>query len=117
MNWGQDGQTALDEGIALFNGHDFFHAHEVWEEWWRSTTRPEKRCIQGMIQVAVAMHHFSQGNRDGARSVMERAQRNLEKAADSFHGVDLSQLRDDLQRAIGQLSSNEEVTFFEIIKN
>jgi predicted metal-dependent hydrolase len=61
MNCGQDGKTALARGVELFNAREFFHAHEVWEDWWRATTRPGKQTIQGMIQIAVAMHHHSRG--------------------------------------------------------
>jgi len=79
---GQNGKTALKQGISLFNDGDYFHAHEVWEDWWRATTHPEKQTIQGMIQIAVAMHHVSTGNLAGATSVMERGLRNLEASAE-----------------------------------
>jgi hypothetical protein len=57
---------AMDEetyfrGIKLFNSADYFEAHEVLEDVWRAAPQLEKRFFQGLIQVAVALHHHSQG--------------------------------------------------------
>ena len=106
----------FEEGLALFNEGNFFHAHEVWEDLWRNTTHPEKQIIQGMIQIAVAMYHHSTGNREGAESVMERALRNLEGADVWFRGINMAQLREDVARAAGELKSNREVTLFQIAR-
>jgi hypothetical protein len=46
--------------------------------------------------VAVAFHHQSKGNHVGARSVLERAMRNLNGADSSFPDLDLDRLRADL---------------------
>jgi uncharacterized protein len=116
MNGGQNEEKELERGIALFNSGDYFQAHEVWEDWWRATTRPGKRTIQSMIQTAVAMHHASTGNWDGAKSVMQRALRNLDGAGEMFCGVDLKRLREDMRRAVGQFESKETVTRFKILR-
>jgi len=112
---GQDGGAELKQGIALFNDGDYFHAHEVWEDWWRATTRPEKQTIQGMIQVAVAMHHASTGNITGATSVMGRALRNLEGADGQWRGISITGLRADLRHTLIQLKANEPITHFQIM--
>jgi hypothetical protein len=49
-----------------------------------------------MVQLAVAFHHESTGNNVGARSVLERALRNLDGAEHSLSDVDLDRLRADL---------------------
>jgi predicted metal-dependent hydrolase len=64
-------------GVALFNRAEFFQAHEVLEDIWRAAPAEEKKFLQGVVQVAVAFHHYSTGNFVGMRSVMERAMRNL----------------------------------------
>jgi predicted metal-dependent hydrolase len=93
----------FNRGIDLFNRTHFFDAHEVLEDIWRSVPREESRHqparghlrlhIQGMVQLAVAFHHESKGNRVGARSVLERAVRNLKGAESSFPALDLDRLR------------------------
>ena len=88
----------LKKGLSLFNRAHFFDAHEVLEEVWNSVPRnvPVRRHLQGMVQLAVAFHHESTGNHVGARSVLERALRNLVGAERSLPDVDLEQLRADL---------------------
>jgi len=89
-------------GIDLFNHAHFFDAHEVLEDVWRALPRdrPTRRHfrlhLQGMVQLAVAFHHESKGNNLGARSVLERALRNLNGADSSFPDLDFDRLRADL---------------------
>jgi predicted metal-dependent hydrolase len=88
----------LCHGIHLFNHAYFFDAHEVLEDVWRSVPRHQilRLHLQAMVQLAVAFHHASTGNPVGARSVLERALRNLKDAESSFPNLDLAQLRADL---------------------
>jgi predicted metal-dependent hydrolase len=116
MNRGQDGETSLELGVRLFNRGEFFLAHEAWEDWWRATPDPEKKRCQGIVQIAVAMHHVSTGNLVGARSVMERALSNLELAENTFRGLDMVQLRDDIRLVIRQLRLSEEIKPFQIVQ-
>jgi len=85
----------FNRGLDLFNRAHFFDAHEVLEDVWRSLPRdrPLRRHLQGMVQLAVAFHHESTGNYVGARSVLERALRNLDGADGSFPDLDLDRLR------------------------
>jgi predicted metal-dependent hydrolase len=91
----------VDAGLDLFNRGSFFDAHEVLEEVWRSSSLSVrrdhlKRHLQGLVQLAVAFHHYSRGNFVGARSVLDRALRNLSEADGSFPHLDLARLRVDL---------------------
>lgn len=89
----------LRRGIDLFNCGHFFEAHEVLEDVWRFLPRdlPSRRHCQGLVQLAVAFHHQSTGNHVGARSVLERALRNLSGANNTFPAFDLDRLRQDLE--------------------
>lgn len=81
------------EGIELFNRGDFFAAHEVLEEIWRSD-RPEPRDLfQGIIQVAAAMHQFRDLHRTaGPRGTLAKARRRLEPFVPASHGLDVADL-------------------------
>ena len=87
----------LARGIALFNGAHFFEAHEVLEDVWRAAPAEEKRFFQGLVQLAVAFHHHSTGNRIGMRSVMERGMRNLDGYPNDFYGIQLPPLQHSLR--------------------
>jgi predicted metal-dependent hydrolase len=75
------------KGIELFNRAAFFEAHEALEDVWRAAPQSEKKFLQGLIQVAVALHHHGNGNLAGARSVLKRAFRNLSLFPEGYGGI------------------------------
>jgi len=79
--------TQCREGIELFNRAAFFDAHEALEDVWRSAPAADKKFLQGLIQVAVALYHHGNGNSVGARSVLRRAFRNLSRYPENFGGI------------------------------
>ena len=52
-----------------------------------ATSGAEKRFLQGLIQIAVALHHHSTGNLKGAQSLLKRGCKNLEGCPEVFGGV------------------------------
>jgi predicted metal-dependent hydrolase len=94
-------RSELQEGIRLFNAGEYFAAHEVLEDVWRSVNGPDKTFLQGLVQLAVAFHHYSTGNRGGAASVLAKATRNLERCPAGFQGLDIA----GLMAAVGEWSA------------
>ena len=99
----------FSRGLDLFNRAHFFDAHEVLEDVWRTLPRdrPLRRHMQGMVQLAVAFHHESKGNHVGARSVLERAVRNISGADSSFPDLDFDRLRAELETWREHLDNSE----------
>jgi uncharacterized protein len=87
----------FSRGIACFNRQEFFAAHEHLEDAWRATHGHARLFLQGITQVAVAMHHHSTGNVAGGISVLARALRNLAGYPERYSGIELERLRQDLQ--------------------
>ena len=85
-------------GIELINRGEFYDAHEVLEDVWRDCQGPEKRFLQGLIQLAVALHHHSKGNHVGARSLLVRSAKNLRPYPAGFMGIPLSDLLQCIER-------------------
>ena len=85
--------AAYRHGIELFNRREFFVAHEVLEDVWRAAPAPEKKFLQGLIQIAVGMHHYSTGNRVGAQSLLARGHKNLAAYPKAYGGLNLAALR------------------------
>jgi hypothetical protein len=80
------------EGIAHFNRHDFFEAHEAWEAIWARTTGPNQLFYKGLIHAAVALHHFGNGNLRGARKVFGSCVQYLRPYARRRLGLDVAAL-------------------------
>jgi uncharacterized protein len=99
-------------GIRLFNKAAFFEAHEVLEDVWRASPQPEKKFLQGLIQVAVGLHHYGNGNLIGAHSLLGRAAGNLSRYPANFGGIQLTQLLNCLAEWQQSLADNKPVPPF-----
>lgn len=102
-------EIAYRRGLELFNRGEFFDAHEVLEDVWRAAPAAEKKFLQGLIQVAVGLHHHSRGNMAGARSLLARAHRNLSAYPARHGGIDLAELRSQVERWVGALEDGRSV--------
>lgn len=102
LDWSSGGLAA---GLACYRNGEYFEAHEHWEDVWNRLRDPEKSFLQGLIQVTVAMHHYRNGNRAGALSLLRRALRRLEQCPARFGGIDLALLRTDVQAWLDALEN------------
>jgi uncharacterized protein len=98
------------EGIQLLNSGNYFEAHEVLEDVWREAPVDEKKFWQGLVQVAVALHHHSTGNLVGAKSVMARAARNLGPCSSEWQGMKIGELKKILAKWQGAVHRGEDTT-------
>jgi predicted metal-dependent hydrolase len=96
------------QGIEHFNACDFFEAHEVWEELWTEYAGPSRRFYQGLIQVAVALHHFGNGNIRGARKLYHGSRGYLQEYRPHYEGIDLDKLFADLERCFVEVLATDE---------
>ena len=90
-------QDRLRQGIDFFNSGTYFEAHESWEDLWRDTSGKARLFYQGLVQVAVGLHHISGGNARGGRRVLLRGLRNLGMYPDAYAGIDNRRLQRDLE--------------------
>ncbi|GAA5155988.1 hypothetical protein GCM10023214_12560 [Amycolatopsis dongchuanensis] len=78
-----EAQRLLDEGKP-------FHAHEVFEDAWKSADGPERDLWKGLAQVAVGLTHRARGNAKGAEALLARGAEAIEPfASDAPHGLDV----------------------------
>jgi len=113
-------ETAYDprylEGIEHFNKCDFFEAHEVWEELWADTRGPSRRFYQGLIQVAVCLHHFGNGNIRGAKKLYHGSRGYLEEYRPKYLDLNLDKLFTELEACCREiLESKEEFPKIDIV--
>lgn len=80
------------EGLRLFNAGAYFEAHEVLEDLWRETRGPDRGFYQGLIQLAVVLHHLSRGNAVGAGNVLKTCRRHLEPYRPWHRGISVDEL-------------------------
>jgi uncharacterized protein len=104
------------EGIEHFNKCDFYEAHEVWEELWADYQGPSRKFYQGLIQVAVCLHHFGNGNIRGAKKLYYGCRGYLEPYLPKHEGIDLEKLLSQLEICCREiLASKEEFPQIDIV--
>lgn len=90
-------------GIVLFNRGDFFEAHEVWESLWMDTAGTDKRFFQALIQAAVGLLHFCNGNVHGAAKLYRSSRDYMAKYASPHLGLEHQSFWRDMERCFAPL--------------
>jgi predicted metal-dependent hydrolase len=103
------------QGIAYFNACEFFEAHEVWEDLWKNYSGELRLFYKGLIQSAVALHHFGNGNIRGARKVYRSSRGYLEQYGPTCVGMDLGKFLAEFDACFAEVAaSQEEFPHFDI---
>jgi len=88
----------LLRAIREFNGREWFECHETLEELWIGEEGEVRDFYQGLIQIAVALHHWRNGNFGGAVSLLKGGAGYLRAVADRCQWVDVAALIADSDR-------------------
>jgi hypothetical protein len=89
------------DGIQLFNEHEFFEAHEVWEDIWHMAFGTKQSFYQGMIQCAVALEHYRRSNPRGVLSLYKSYNTKFVRVPPLFMGLDVTAFLADMKCALG----------------
>jgi uncharacterized protein len=83
-------RSLVRQGVDCFNRGEFYDAHEVWEDVWRSNLPEPRTLLQGLIQVAAGMHQILDLHRKiGPRNTLAKAAGHLEPYAPAALGLDV----------------------------
>ncbi|WP_379138969.1 DUF309 domain-containing protein [Paenibacillus sp. sgz500958] len=96
--------------LVYFNrDRDYFECHEVLEKLWLARDRDP--LYKGLLQAAVGLYHFRDGNVRGGIILMKRAADRLKKYPPQTLGIDLAKLVSELQDYSVRLDNYEERPF------
>lgn len=84
-------------GIESFNRSAYFDAHEEWESLWQEWTGADRTFYQGLIQVAVCLHHVGRRNMLGARKLYRSSRDYLRPYRPWHAGLDVDGLLNAMQ--------------------
>jgi uncharacterized protein len=85
--------TAVRRGVRLFNRGRYLAAQQVWEEAWRAEPAEERAFLEGLVQLAAALHlRTRRGATRGAVHLLSQALIVLEAFRPGAHGVDVDAL-------------------------
>ncbi|WP_344420228.1 DUF309 domain-containing protein [Amycolatopsis minnesotensis] len=86
-------EETVTEAQRLLEDGKPFHAHEVFEDAWKSGPDSERELWRGLAQLAVGLTHAARGNSSGAGSLLRRGASNIAPFEPEHpHGLDISGL-------------------------
>ena len=88
----------LLKGIREFNKREWFECHETVEDLWIGETGETRDFYQGIIQIAVALHHWRNGNFKGAISLLKGGAGYLGRVTEECQWVNVAALIADADR-------------------
>ena len=91
------------EGVSLFNGVRYWHAHEAWETLWRAASDEGRDFYQGLIQIAAGLLHLQRRNLRGARSKLREGMDRLRPYEPAYEGIFVNELIGEAGRLLVDL--------------
>lgn len=98
-------ETAIGEGIAHFNGGDYYEAHECFERCWLASEGEGSDFWKGLVQASICLDHLSRNNQEGARKLHTGMRRLLAPFFPHHEGLDVQQFLSEMQTQLRDPSS------------
>ena len=85
-------QELFKKGLDSFKEHQFYDAHEYWEDLWSDYRLVDAKFVQGLIQLAVGYFHISNNNKNGARGLLNKCIPKLIEYRPEYRGIDIENI-------------------------
>jgi len=100
-------KDSLFTALNLFNNHDWYEAHDAFEEIWNTVDGDERQVIQGILQVSVSQFHLSKGNLNGATILLGEGLGRIKTRTKINLGIDLESFCRCLENLLRKLQYKE----------
>jgi predicted metal-dependent hydrolase len=101
------------DAIAQFNQEQFYACHDTLEALWIESPEPSRKFYQGILQIAVACYHLSNGNLNGAIILLGEGVGRLNSYQPAYSEIQVSHLMADsvnLLQALQEISMRLPIT-------
>ncbi len=79
--------------IELFEGGNYFGAHEAWETCWQQARgADDEEFFKGLSQLGAGYTHYRRGNAHGAQTLLSRALSRIGLRGSPHRGIDVDAL-------------------------
>jgi predicted metal-dependent hydrolase len=97
--------AALLEASGQFNRGEWHDSHETLEDLWIGSEGEMRAFYQGLLQIAVALYHWQNGNFKGANILIESGMSHLSRVRPVCQRIDVEALRQAVIRFAEALTS------------
>lgn len=102
------------EFFKKFNEGEYYECHDLLEEIWMTDKR--NKFLQGMLQVAVAIYHFQNGNIYGSRALFQSAYQYLQPYRPKYWDLDLEPVITYIEKGLSVLPEENRISIDEVKK-
>ena len=96
MELSEQQEIWIQSGIENFNAGRFWHAHEDWEDLWKSlkgfASQEIVDGVQGLIQVAAMLLNHQRKKKRGVVRLWDKSSAKLQPVMDGLFGIDIAGL-------------------------
>ena len=90
-------EALFQKGLDEYEKGDYFEAHEAWEDLWSDYYLPDRKFVQGLIQLAVSFVHLGNGNMTGARNLLKKCQNKFTDYKGIKRNINLDELKSAIE--------------------
>lgn len=88
--------------IEYFNSSKFMSAQTTLDEIWIKDQSADRDFYGGLIQMAVAMYHLTDGNPRGAQRIFQRAKGMVSNYGDVYKNVEIKDLIEKIEHIFNE---------------
>lgn len=97
-----------------FNEGEYYECHDLLEEIWLADR--QNNFLKGLLQVAVALYHYGNGNILGAKKLFTTAYKYLQKYQPVYWDVEIEHILEYIENALKILPNEDKVSLDELKK-
>jgi len=101
------------KGLNAFENHEFYDAHEFWEDLWSDYRLPDAKFIQGLIQLSVGYFHITNNNRNGALGLLKKSINKFELYKPEYRNINIEHILLQIDKSIDAINHMEHMKDFD----
>ena len=100
------------DGIKAFESHEFYDAHEYWEDLWSDYKLKDPKFVQALIQLSVGYFHISNLNINGARGLLNKCVPKFELYRPVYKNLDINFILGAISKSLDNLEEIDDIKNF-----
>ena len=113
MNEDQIKEDLYLKGLNAFENHEFYDAHEFWEDLWSDYRLADAKFIQALIQLSVGYFHITNHNRNGALGLLKKSIGKFEFYRPECRNIDIENILVQIDKSIIKINEIKEMKDFD----
>tara|TARA_Y100000782_G_scaffold97794_1_gene111059 strand:- start:24 stop:392 length:369 start_codon:yes stop_codon:yes gene_type:complete len=113
VNEAAEKEALFQKGLMEYEKGDYFEAHEAWEDLWSDYNLPDRKFIQGLIQLSVSFVHLRNGNMNGARSLLKKCSEKFQPYQHLQRGINMDELKMGIETVALAYEEIDDPTIFD----